>query len=174
MKRAGKTASAVAALMMLAGSAVAADVPQVVTPVAPPPPPAPTFDWGGAYVGVQASYVFDCGLCGGIAGQAGYNFVVGNLVAGIEGGIGVWYDDLFSPIWFTLAGRGGYLVTDNLLVYAELGIWNYFTINTLTTTIGGGVEIAVTNSLSTFVEVKHWIGEVTTTIQAGINWHIGH
>ena len=174
MKRAGKIASGVAALMMMAGSAAAADVPQVVTTVAPPPPAAPTFDWAGAYGGVQGSYVLDCGLCWAVAGQGGYNFVVGNLVAGIEGGVGVWWDGGFSPIWFTLAGRGGYLVTDNVLAYAELGIWSYFAINTLTTTIGGGVEIAVTNSLSTFVEVKHWIGESWTTIQAGINWHPGN
>ena len=54
MKLAGKIATGIAALMMTAGSAVAADVPQVITPVAPPPPP-PTVEEarnGGPYVSV--------------------------------------------------------------------------------------------------------------------------
>lgn len=160
-------------VMMVAG-ATAADVPPMTVAVAPVPPPAVAFDWAGAYGGVQASYVFDCGLCFAVAGQGGYNFVAGSFVLGVEGGVGVWWDGGFSPVWYTLAARAGYLVTDKILAYVELGIWDYFALSELTPTIGGGVEAAVTNSLSVFGEVKHWIGTTTTTIQGGINWHPGN
>jgi len=186
MARAGRILTGLAALMLGTGAAGAADLPVVVA-VAPPAPP-PTFDWGGAYVGVHLGLwdEFDCEIreCDALEPgvQAGYNFVNGNILYGVEGTIGVWWTPWnggASPLFFTLSGRGGFLVGDKLLVYAELGIWGYFINGPSALIAGGGVEYALTNALSVFGEAKVFRpfgGPLGTGIwlQAGVNWHIGN
>ena len=135
------------AMMLLAGSAMAADL----TRIAPPPP---VFTWTGFYVGANAGWVgLDSkatdvdGLYvakgdtatvdpdGGIFGvQAGYNQQFGSLVAGIEADIDtadaqatnlVWAGEArFSANLDSLATarvRLGFLPTENLLLYVTGG-----------------------------------------------------
>ncbi|MGL4636026.1 MAG: outer membrane protein [Beijerinckiaceae bacterium] len=155
--------STVATGAMLGGvlaPAMAADLPRkTVAPVFAQP--APIFNWSGFYVGLNGGYVFDTGksqltgtaaLLGTglvpagktktmgdgftIGGTLGYNYQIGNFVAGIETDLA--YMDLgkrvsttFGPLtttqsqemsyFGTLRGRLGYAF-DNVLIYATGGL----------------------------------------------------
>lgn len=186
MARAGRILCGLAALMLGTGAAAAADLPVVVA-VAPPAPP-PTFDWGGAYVGVHLGFwdqidceIFECdALEPGV--QVGYNFVNGNILYGVEGTVGVWWQPWnsgVSPLFFTLSGRGGFLLGDKVLLYLEAGIWGYLINGPSALIAGAGVEFALTNSLSVFGEAKVFktFGDPVFPaiwLQAGVNWHIGN
>jgi outer membrane immunogenic protein len=93
-------AIAVAAVLLGAGSALAADLPTVKG--APPAPAAPQFSWTGFYVGGQLGGAWNSsefGVASGppaapfltdgggviYGGQAGYNYQFGQFVIGVEG-----------------------------------------------------------------------------------------
>jgi outer membrane immunogenic protein len=98
------------AMVLLAGSAMAADLTHVAPPPPPPLTPTPAISWTGFYVGVNAGWVgldskaidengFYGTCCGAgssetatldpsgglIGGQAGYNWQSGTMVVGVEG-----------------------------------------------------------------------------------------
>ena len=150
MKRTGKIAASAAALMMVAGSAFAADVPQVVTPVAPPPPPAPTFDWAGAYVGAHVGdFLGPSPLNFGVHG--GFNIVNGNLLYGVDARASAYCCGfvLYEAI---VRARAGFLLGDRLLVFGAAGIGlSDFDFGV---EFGGGVEYAIGSSLSLRAEVN--------------------
>ena len=172
MKRATKIAAGAAALMMMAGSAFAADVPQVVAPVAPPPPPVATFDWGGIYVG--GGVLFPVGI--GFEGHAGYNIVRGNLVVSLEGQVRYL---LGSPWPFDVGGEVhlGFAVGERLLVYG-LGAVNYTLggppFPPLYWNAGGGAALAIGNSISIYAEglvFGGFPGCCGFGVQVGVNFH---
>jgi outer membrane immunogenic protein len=137
------------ALIALAGSAVAADLPQ--RPVAPVMAPMPIYNWTGFYVGGNLGGAWgtlnvtdvNTGVTaspnnGGFAGgvQFGYDYQIGPWVIGIRNMFdgtsisngatisdGVFSGTVNSHLhWFdTLTARGGYLVQPNLLLYAQGG-----------------------------------------------------
>jgi outer membrane immunogenic protein len=139
------------ALISLAGTAVAADLPQRPAYKAPIMSPVPVYNWTGFYVGgniggawghVNATDVTtgataspnNTGFAGGF--QVGYDWQAGPWVFGIRnlfdgtsisGGATI-SDPFFSGTvnsklrWFdTLTGRAGYLVQPNVLLYAQGG-----------------------------------------------------
>src|SRR5277367_7072424 len=88
------------ALLGLAGTAVAADLPTMKGP--PPAPPVVPFSWTGFYLGAHVGGAWDhdqfsftpagtqtrnsaSSVFGG--GQAGYNYQISSVVLGVEGDI---------------------------------------------------------------------------------------
>jgi outer membrane immunogenic protein len=139
------------ALISLAGTAVAADLPQRPAYMAPIMSPVPVYNWTGFYVGGNIGGAWgtldvtdvntgatvspnNSGFAGG--GQIGYDYQIGPWVIGIRNlfdGTGISNgatisDGVFSGTvnshlrWFdALTARGGYLVQPNLLLYAQGG-----------------------------------------------------
>ena len=171
---------------MIATGAMAADVPPLVV-AAPPPPPmaAPAFDWDGLYVGVGAGTdvpFLPAEYFGAqVGGTVGYNFVAGQFVAGVEGGllvgVGNWAG---APLFYYSNVRAGVLLGEKLLAYGFIGIhgdldgyrgWHF----------GGGLELALGNSWSVFADLSRgrelgcmdcgfndWFSNI------GIRWHLGN
>ena len=133
MKRALLAATAAA---LMAGAAVAADLPRGPVPYySNSPAPATGFSWAGWYVGGNVGYQWSTvpgspanpkGAAGGI--QGGYNWQWGQWVVGAETDLqasgaddtfGSWK---FSNRWFgTLRGRAGYAM-NNILFYGTFGL----------------------------------------------------
>lgn len=114
-------------------------------------PVASGFDWSGFYAGVygvvQSSPARGAEVGAGIA--AGVNaqfdfFLVGGEVA-LHGLTGDTIDTAYGQV----TGRGGVLVTDNLLAYASAGYGMDLTgTGEADLLAGGGLEYAVTDDLS--------------------------
>jgi len=169
-----RTLAAVAIVLGTATAASAADIPMAPAPP-PPPPAAPSFDWSGPYVGALAGWVVGPGPY--LGAQIGYNFDMGGYVVGLEARAG-------SPVlgflpYGTLSGRAGVALgaTDNILLYGAAGVGfapgpGFFY------TFGGGVEFAVSDSVSIFTEARG-IGIFTggccgALVQGGVNFHFGN
>ncbi len=182
MKSLSKVLAAAAASMMVAGTAVAADVNPVMIPAvqATTPPPAPTFNWNRFYVGTYGGAWFDIGPFGfdtlrtGL--RAGYNYQISQFVLGAGVEVGV-YD--FSGLVFEIygTGRAGFLVTPNLLLYALAGL-GYDTDFGGAMMLGGGVELAVSQNLTVRFEGTFW-RELGTpfdyvSLTGGLNWYVGN
>ncbi len=175
MRLTGKLLLGIAGSVLISSAAAAADLtPVMPTPVAPTPPPAPTFAWAGPYAGVFGGYDFTFALGeGGV--QYGYNFGFGNFLAGLE----IETGHSFVPagiINASLNAHAGVVLANRVFIYGEGGIgeklfvplWN----------IGGGVEVAVTNTMSAFAEAKaNFIvgggGFLGWQLTAGMNYHPG-
>ncbi|MCW2273965.1 outer membrane immunogenic protein [Rhodoblastus acidophilus] len=136
------------ALMAMAGSAFAADLPSIK---APPPvyvPPPPVFSWTGFYIGVEGGGDFrnfhdnwtgngiykDAGLIGGVLG---YNWQFNQFVVGLEGdaaavlggdqaytynGNLIYNNTLNSTYAAAIRGRLGMAVWDRALLYVAGGV----------------------------------------------------
>jgi outer membrane immunogenic protein len=166
--------AAAAAALLAGGSAFAADLPRTVAPPPPVVQQLPIFAWTGFYVGLTGGYVFDTGKStvvgspgllatgfappGGlktmgdgftIGGTVGYNYQIGNFVAGLEADLS--YVDLgksvvttLGPLTTTVGNEMTYFGTvrgrlgvafDRLLVYATGGL--AFGDSDATTTVAG-------------------------------------
>lgn len=160
-------AVSLSALLVFAGSAMAADL---MTQAPSAAPAASAYDWTGAYVGVNGGYgwgtlnydpislprpagSFDTsGWLGGLT--AGYNYQTGQLVIGVEGdidassikGVGAAFDPLsatptlpsFDLNWLgTVRGRVGVAV-DSFLIYGTAGVAVGGMSGGLTNVTGGG------------------------------------
>lgn len=176
MLRLTKLLAGMAGMTMIAGTAFAADVPMVVPP-APPvvvvPPPAPASPFAGIYVGVVGGWL--PGDYISVSGQAGFNFVRGRLLVGVEGQVGALYT---GALFFggEATARAGVLLGSRALVYAEAGALFVPTNPTPVFGLaGGGVEFAVNDRISVFTEAKALIGlgGVGVEFQTGINFHLG-
>ncbi len=165
---------------MLTGTiaANAADLTPAYTPwppvVAPAPyVPAPSFDWSGPYVGAYGGYMFGLGAIQ-FGAQAGYNFMLGQtFVAGIEGQVGGLYAGGFAAEANVNARLGA--VLGQALLYGEAGVGIIYPV-AWTWNAGGGIEFAVSNSMSVFAETKYigtfGGGPLGVTVQGGLNWHL--
>lgn len=137
------------ALVLMAGAAQAADLPNRRAAPSSPVYATPMFTWTGFYVGVNAGYGFGeftrdgrnfddpSGFIGG--GQVGYNMQFGQFVAGLEADLqyadlgrndnlgfiaapGVYVSGARGIEWFgTVRGRLG-VAFDRFLVYATGGL----------------------------------------------------
>lgn len=146
------------AVMLSGGSAYAADL---IIPTTPQPIiESAGFDWDGIYVGAQGGAQFGGDTNGVIGAFAGVNFDTGSgFIAGVEvNGDYVWNGDDFNA-WEVLAsGRGGVLVTDDVLVYGKAGVGYRDTNNDgpaqgATYAFGGGVEVAAAASFTVRGEI---------------------
>lgn len=127
-------AAAVAASLVAAGTAAAADLPRGAAPYYAPAMSG-LYNWGGAYAGLNLGYEWGSvtntagdptGVAGG--GQLGYNWQNGQFVFGVETDLQFSNaDDTFAPFkfsnpWFgTVRGRAG-AAFNNVLLYATLGL----------------------------------------------------
>ncbi|MBU1335113.1 MAG: hypothetical protein KJ944_19855 [Alphaproteobacteria bacterium] len=151
----------VAAAALLAGGAQAADL---IIPTTPQPIyEAAGFDWEGLYVGARAGGQFTGSDASTYAGYpisstsgvlgvaAGVNFLpMDPLLVGVEvTGDYIW-NNAFSTGEFFANLRAGAVVTDSVLVYAIGGVGtnNRTGFNQGVYQLGGGVELAVTDSIS--------------------------
>ena len=162
------------AAAFVVGSAVAANAADPIMPAPPPPPPpaAPVFDWSGPYVGAYTGYLFGPGFLQ-VGAQAGYLWDLGGFVVGVEGqaGGGWAFPGLFGEA--NLNARAGYSF-GSVLAYAEAGVGVLWPV-TFTWNAGGGVEFAINNDMSLFVESKYYGtfggGGLAIGVQGGLNWH---
>ncbi|MBM3607163.1 MAG: porin family protein [Alphaproteobacteria bacterium] len=141
----GKSVLAAAFGSLLAGGAVAADLPGRGAPASPGPvfSPVQAYNWSGVYAGLNAGYGWGSfqrgtkGLIGSTSGAAlgatlGYNYQMGSFVIGAEGDLNKSWErggrNFVGPAatkgsldWFgTLRARAGF-AADRALVYATGG-----------------------------------------------------
>jgi outer membrane immunogenic protein len=160
------------ALIALAGTATAADLPQrPAYKAAPMMAPAPVYNWTGCYVGANIGGLWghadisgpfggevsgtNSGFVGG--GQVGCDYQMGPWVIGIRDmfdGTSLTNSETFGgPLasfttngnthWFdTLTARGGYLMQPNVLLYAQGGVAWMNRSQSVTSTLGGSGEIS--------------------------------
>ena len=141
---------------------VAAQAADLIIPTTPEPIyEAAGFDWEGLYVGARAGGQFNgandyanypANTTSGVLGvAAGVNFLpMDPLLVGVEvTGDYIW-NNSFSTGEFFANLRAGAVVTDSVLVYAIGGVGtnNRTGFNQGVYQLGGGVELAVTDSIS--------------------------
>ena len=160
------------------GAASAADLPNTKAPPAYMPPPPPLFTWTGVYVGGQVGYMWGNPspfgyTANGVVGGAhvGYNYQMGQFVAGLEGDVnGSSYSGSVGDfgtrenIDGSIRGRLG-VAWDRALLYATggaafAGIDNTYLSTTISHTrvgwtVGGGIEYAIDNNWSVRAEYRY-------------------
>ena len=184
-----RPATAALGLMALLGTIPAFAADAVMEP---PPAPAvpmeepPVNTWSGPYAGVTLGYGFSGeteadALAGSntigtdgflLGGFAGYNYQVGNMVAGAEADIGYSWEEgenagltSESGVEGSLRARLGYVVSPNILLYAtaggaakdlELSGGGFSDNNTmLGWTAGAGADVMVTENIFGRVEYRY-------------------
>lgn len=162
------------------GAASAADLPNTKAPPAYIPPP-PMFTWTGVYVGAQIGYMWGDtspygytanGVVGGL--HAGYNYQMGQFVAGLEGDVNATSFDgsAFNGGYYSsrenidgsFRGRLG-IAWDRALLYGTGGLaiagfnntYDYtgYSNTRLGWTVGGGIEYALDNNWSVRGEYRY-------------------
>lgn len=173
------TLVALASALPLSGT-MAADLITVPTstPVEVPIASQPGFDWSGFYAGVYAGGQFSpvggdqygLGISAGVNAQFDF-YLLGAEVAvhGLAGGVG---DTSYGQI----LGRAGLVVSDDVVVYAaggyglDLGAPEESDI-----LMGGGVELAVTDSISIDAQYLHGTpltgGDAKNQFTVGAKYH---
>jgi outer membrane immunogenic protein len=154
----------VAAVALLAGGAQAADL---IIPTTPQPIyESAGFDWDGLYAGIELGGLFNGSPAVGtqpasttqgvVGGVVGVNFTVADpVIIGLEvQGDYVWGSAADAGLFLALA-RVGAVLTDEVLVYASggVGVINRAGTSEGVYALGGGVEFAVTDSVSIRGEV---------------------
>lgn len=165
-----------AAAVLLATAASAADVAPIVP--SPPmvvvaPPPAPGFDFTGAYAGLAGGAYFEVDPVEfdnpRLGVLAGYNFAVGRLIVGVEGGVFWEGGDEFDA---TIMARTGLVVGGRALIYASVGYLRGLTYPFGWFTVGGGVEVGIGERLSIFGEAHYLVAD-GFSLQTGVKFHFG-
>lgn len=164
-----------AGLVLMAGSAVAADLILDTPPVMD----AAATDWSGFYAGVGITGINSSSIVEHIVsldGIVGANVQSGQFVFGGEGYLTANWSDLGTPV-YGVAGaeiRGGFLATEAVLLYGAVGAEATSGGSTYGT-IGGGIEFMAMGSASIDLEYKHyfplnnaWTGD---SIGASVLWH---
>lgn len=172
-----KLLSAIAGALMLSSPALAAD--PVITPLPPLPTTvvSPSFAWGGLYVGLFGGLVVPSADRLPFAGaQAGINIQGDNGLVGVEGQIGRAFTE---SMWAAgVNARAGLLLGPNALVYVEAGVAVPvpFDFTARTYNAGGGLEFAVGDNTTLFIEGKaifdNGFGYQGAMVGAGINFHL--
>lgn len=155
-----KVAVATLAAVLPIGSVMGADMITVPTstPVEIPIHHDSGFDWSGFYAGVYGAYQNSPAGGGqyGLGIQAGVNaefefYLLGAEVAvhGLTGGVG-------NTTYGQILGRAGLVVTDDVLVYAAGGYgMDLGAPSEDDLLLGGGLEVAITDSVSVEAEYLH-------------------
>jgi outer membrane immunogenic protein len=162
-----------AALAVSMSTAHAADL--LATPV-DPIYSSPLFDFEGLYLGVQGGGAFSSGIPYGLLGVVvGANFAVTDgIIAGVEFQGDGYYNGGFTAYDALALGRVGGFVSENAMLYGELGagLLN----STPVYALGAGVELAVADQLSVRGELQGLggfgalpsVGKATV----GLIWHV--
>ncbi|KQN76961.1 porin family protein [Devosia sp. Leaf64] len=150
-----RTALAITAALLSTAAVSAADL---IIPTSPEPIyEAGGFSWEGLYVGARAGgQWFTASTYGVVGGVAGFNFMpADSVVLGAEVTGDYTWNNAFHGGEFFVNTRGGFLLTDAALVYA-IGGMGFYTSDNLYIglyQLGGGVEFAVTDSVTVRGEV---------------------
>lgn len=165
---------------VLAGPALAADLTlEFMEPPETPPYPYAGFDWEGFYAGVGIGAT---GLTSGgpaeqeyqLQGIAGFNFLASDLLLGAEVYAEYVTDFTDSTTAAGAEARAGYLVTDEVLLYAALGLHRYQP-GAVYATGSVGAEFVVGDSST--IDVKYSYLDHTNgpfwghKVSASWNWH---
>lgn len=141
------------ALKILAGAALAvslataASAADLLTPV-DPIYESPLFNFEGLYIGGTAGGALSSGTPYGTLGiVVGANFAVTDgIIAGVEFQGDTYWSGGFTAYDALALGRIGGFVSDNTMIYADLGAG--VLAGTPVYALGGGVEMAVSDQLS--------------------------
>ena len=158
----------VAAAALMVSGAQAADL--IVQQPADPIYESPLFDFEGFYAGVTVGGTAANGGYGNAGLVAGVNFLVADpILVGIEAQGDVFFNGSgLSAGDALILGRVGVLATDQVLVYAAAGAGvigsNNPSISEGIWAVGGGVEVAATDSLSIRAEALY-----LRTFDSGVN-----
>lgn len=167
MRQIGRALAGLTACVITAGTAVAADVPQVVVPVAPPPPVAVSFDWAGLYVGADAGLMFGNAFLLDV--HAGYAMQFGNFVVSLEGALGTAIGG--PAVTLSAIGRAGITVGDRTWIYGLFGrTWPWGG----SFDLGGGIAMAISDNASVRVEVSRFCCWSPIMIKGGVSFHLGN
>jgi outer membrane immunogenic protein len=160
MRLVRKTALALLAMALMGGAAAAADA--IAIPVASqaqvPLYDDVAFDWNGFYAGVygvgqvstEGGTEFGLGANLGVNAQFDY-FLVGGEVT-LQGLTGDTVDTIYGQV----VGRAGFVVTDEVLLYAAAGYGHEFGAPVEDDfLLGGGVEFAITDNVSLRAQYLH-------------------
>ncbi|MEO6179376.1 MAG: hypothetical protein ABIP15_06365 [Devosia sp.] len=139
---------------LLAGAALAvclstaASAADLLTTLVDPIYSSPLFNFEGLYVGGTAGGAFSAGVPYGTLGVVvGANFAVTDgIIAGVEFQGDAYYNGGFTAYDALALGRVGAFVSDNTMIYGDLGAG--FTNAATVYAFGGGVEMAMTNQIS--------------------------
>lgn len=160
MRKFTKVALATLATAVPASSVFAADLITIPTstPVEMPIYEEPGFDWSGFYAGVYGG-VQNSALGGtqyGLGVQAGVNAQFDFYLLGAEVGVQGITGGNFDTSYGQILGRAGLVVTDDVLVYAAGGYGiDLGAPEEQDVLLGGGVELAVTDSISVRAQYLH-------------------
>jgi outer membrane immunogenic protein len=111
----------------------------------------PSFDWNGFYAGVYGTTTFSptYNLQYGYGFNLGFSHAFDFVLVGGEVAFHPLGNDTLGTRYLQAVGRGGVLVTDNILVYGATGFGTdagaYDDAHILA---GGGLELGVTDSVS--------------------------
>lgn len=175
--------AALATTTLSAGTAFAADLITVPTstPVEMPIYEEPGFDWNGFYAGVYgvAQNGSTSGTQYGLGVQAGVNAQFDFYLLGAEVAVhGITANGAVSETSYgQLLGRAGLVVSDNVAVYAAGGYGiDLGPADEQDVLLGGGVELAVTESISLEAQYLHGFpvnngGNAKDQFTVGANFH---
>jgi opacity protein-like surface antigen len=178
MRLASTFLAGTAAAAMAAGAALAQEPPRVTAPPPPatapilPPPAIAVFDFGGVYFGAYGGRIAGSAMMGALAG---FNFVNGNFLAGVEGRLGV---ALAEPAALNVEvnARSGFILGRRFLPYVVAGAGRDFGAAVNYYTFGAGLEVGLGASLSVFAEGRgRGFGGTSNccvgVFLAGFAWH---
>lgn len=175
MRLVRKLAAGLAAVMLSASAAMAAD-PIFIPPPPAPPPMAPlpvAYDWSGPYVGAHLVYPFGAPFVV-FGGQGGFNIQRGNLVFGFEGRGGI----VPGAFFVGAGGRAGVALgaRGNVLVYGKAAGVYFSGPSVFLYVFGGGAEVGIGDRLSIFADVNLVGGGGCCGygVTAGVNFHFGN
>ena len=149
-------------VVAVAGFSSVAQAADLIIPTTPAPiMESAGFSWDGLYAGVRAGGQWSTNvtptISNGVVGAAvGANFIVADpfLIGAEVTGDYVW-NNTFSSGEFFANLKAGAVVTDSVLVYAigGVGVQTANNVSTGLYQLGGGVEVAVTDSVTVRGEV---------------------
>lgn len=159
MRYLNSIAVAAFAVLLPAGGAAAADAIAIPlsTEEAMPTHEQGGFDWGGFYAGIYGALdVGPTDLERGIGVQAGVNAQIDFYLVGAEVAVTGMAGSVGDSSYGQILGRAGLVATDNALVYAAGGYGiDLGTPSEQDILLGGGVEFAVTDSVSLRAQYLH-------------------
>jgi outer membrane immunogenic protein len=168
------------ATALSAGTALAADMITVPTstPVEMPVYEESGFDWNGFYAGVYgaAQNGATSGTQYGLGIQAGVNAQFDFYLLGAEVAVHGITGDVGETTYGQILGRAGLVVTDDVVVYGAGGYGiDLGAPDESDALLGGGVELAVTDSISVEAQYLHGFplngGNAKDQFTVGANFH---
>lgn len=142
-----------ACMMMLVAPAMAADAITIGVDSRPDAinvAESPGFDWSGFYVGIYGAGVVDRSgdIQPGLGIAAGVNAQLDVILVGAEVALQASTAEPLETTYGQVVGRAGLVLTDEVVIYASAGYGFELDGTGEDLLAGGGVEMAITDSLS--------------------------